>query len=213
MSYTSSLCRACSRNIKHIKSRLHTYSYTKSFTLIELLVVIAIIAILASVTLVSIAGAKTRAKDAKIVTQLSSITNQAELYFASNGNYGVTTSGTPNYNCVTGGFSLNEGGGMFTGGTADNGVFTLLAALAQSLNSSTTLSNSDALCNYSPTTNTTAVRAWSIAIKGATSGKFFCIDSTGVSRTYTSSTSPAATALTGSPGTGVISAAGSTVCQ
>ena len=59
----------------------------KAFTLIELLVVIAIIGLLSSIVLASLNSARDKAKEAKILSSLKSINNQAEIYRTANGTY------------------------------------------------------------------------------------------------------------------------------
>ncbi len=62
------------------------------FTLIELLVVISIIGLLASVVLVSLNSARTKARDAKRVADIKQIATALELYFDQNGSYPQCTA-------------------------------------------------------------------------------------------------------------------------
>ncbi len=59
----------------------------KGFTLIELLVVIAVIGILASATILTLSGAKSRARDSRRIGDLKNVQNGLELFFVSCGRY------------------------------------------------------------------------------------------------------------------------------
>jgi len=70
----------------------------KGFTLIELLVVIAIIGILATIVMVSLNTARSKARDARRVSDVRQLQLALQMYYDANGSYPSALSGlTPTY--------------------------------------------------------------------------------------------------------------------
>ncbi len=89
--------KAESRKGRQPHSLLHTaYSQHKGFTLIELLVVIAIIGVLSSVVLVSLNGARVRARDARRVSDLKQIVTALNLYIDATAAYPIASGASAN---------------------------------------------------------------------------------------------------------------------
>lgn len=63
------------------------FNTKKGFTLIELLVVVSIIALLSSVVLASLSAARSKARDAKRISDIRQIRNALELYRNDYGSY------------------------------------------------------------------------------------------------------------------------------
>jgi prepilin-type N-terminal cleavage/methylation domain-containing protein len=125
----------------------------RGFTLIELLVVIAIIGILSAVVLASLNTARTKGKDAAVEADLQSIRSQAEVYY-NNNNY---VYGTSTNSCTT---------GMFT----DTSITNILANIRADNN------NGTAVCNSTGA-------AYAVETPINSSPGFWCIDSSGNSKT------------------------------
>jgi prepilin-type N-terminal cleavage/methylation domain-containing protein len=71
---------------------LNNMKKNKGFTLIELLVVIAIIGLLSTIVLVSLNSARNKAKDTRIIADLSQIRNIAELIYSDTNSYATLTT-------------------------------------------------------------------------------------------------------------------------
>ncbi len=147
----------------------------KGFTLIELLVVVAIIGILASVVLASLNTARQKGADAKLISQMSGMRAQALLHSGAGTAVAIG-------NCATTAGTLFE--------TANTGLGGLLSGM--------TLTNT--AC-YSSAYVAGAVdgATWAAATLLST-GKAFCVDSTGATRTSTAT-------VTGGTGVGTITTA------
>ncbi len=103
----------------------------KGFTIVELLIVIVVIGVLAAVTIVAYNGIQTRARQAKMQQDISSVRKLVEAYNVENGQYPVTNA------------SLNPNWGTETARTDDNcGIGTSQADWVPGL-TGTTLPQSD----------------------------------------------------------------------
>ncbi len=79
---------------------LFTHNNNRGFTLLELLVVIAIIGILTAIFIISQQGARERARDSSIVSQMSEYQKALELYFSDVGAYPSTNSARTARFCI-----------------------------------------------------------------------------------------------------------------
>jgi|GEM_PF-1831447 len=70
---------------------MHSLRKKRGFTLIELLVVISIIGILSSIVLAALNTARTKGRDAKLVSEIKSMQNALALYYSDHNEYAPQT--------------------------------------------------------------------------------------------------------------------------
>jgi prepilin-type N-terminal cleavage/methylation domain-containing protein len=138
----------------------------KGFTLIELMVVIAIIAVLAAIVLGLLNSSKAKGNDSKVVSQLKSMVNQAQLFTGPSINPTNSWSTWP-----VSDFSLHSHVGLFWN---DNSASNSLYRLASSLPSGTVI--------YYSEENKLPLAGGRWAIAASTSTGSFCVDYTGVGK-------------------------------
>ncbi len=145
----------------------------RGFTLIELLVVIAIIGILASVVLASLNTARNKGADAKIKAELANARAQAELYYDSNSN-------TYNNVCLS---------------TATGGIYTLINSAAVTAGATVTRNNTSATSATVASCNDNGATGWAAEVPLKTGG-FYCVESSGSTKTNTTAGLAGATDIT-----------------
>ena len=134
---------------------------SKGFTLIELLVVIAIIGLLAAVVLASVGSARNKGVDAAVKGQLSSARAAAELFASDNGN---SYDGV----CGTGAGAFGTPNGVLYGAQNPTGATFVGVDTAQTAGT---------VACYDEDT------AWAFSAPvSATTGGYWCVDSTGASK-------------------------------
>jgi len=145
----------------------------RGFTLIELLIVIAIIGVLSSVVLASLNSARTKAKDASVMSTMHSMMSQAAIYYDGTGNlsYGPSnrTRVTAQGMCTT--TADVSGVTMFNATTTDG-----LRAMIDSI-----ISQGASITGIASSTPTSAYSVTYAISASLSTGEYFCVDSTGYS--------------------------------
>jgi type IV pilus assembly protein PilE len=146
------------------------------FTLIELLVVIAIIGILSSVVLASLNTARNKGADAATKENLANLRAQAEIYYDANGKYGSNaTEATGNTAAI-----CNTASTVFSSASTPS--------LNPGIVAASTSAGAQAYCSIAATGT-----AWAVAAPLKTAaGTYWCVDSTGASRSTSNTPSAGA---------------------
>ena len=147
---------------------------SRGFTLIELLVVIAIIGVLSAVVLASLNTARTKGSDAAINSDLQSARTQAEIYYDGTGVNKYNSDGTT---------------GLASAACAATANTVFAETVVASAITGAITANGGTAANVSRCAVASSGATYAIAIQSkVTTGNWFCIDSTGASKTLTVAT-------------------------
>jgi prepilin-type N-terminal cleavage/methylation domain-containing protein len=149
--------------------------HIRGFTLIELLVVIAIIGILSAVVLASLNTARAKGTDASIKSDLNTVQTQAALDYDAYPNAYATTAGTLGSAEATFVTAWTAG----TGAPGTTGVSPFLTGANGDLTAGTALAQAATVTSGGIAGAYTATTFVVEAKLTATSGTYWCIDSTG----------------------------------
>lgn len=137
--------------------------YQRGFTLIELLIVVAIIGIIAAIVTIALGNAKKSGQDSAVQSNLHTVINQAELFFADNNSYlpvggsDFDVAACPDYNA-----------------TGSN-MFEVDQAMADAITEASANGSGNACAN--------SANSWGVAIGLlSASGQSWCVDSSGIAK-------------------------------
>ncbi len=173
-------------------SMIHDSCFVSAgFTVLELLITVAIIGVLASIILASVSTSRARASDKKILEDLNTVRNEAQLYLDSAGSFGPNTA---NAKCSAGGVSATLFADMTNPSTGSTNPH--IAKINSAIASANAESGGSVNVNgkYSNTRCVNSPTTWAIAVRlkeDTTSS--WCVDSNNVSKKVSGDASAAFT--------------------
>ncbi len=141
----------------------------RKFTFINFFVVIVIIGLVSTLLLTSLISARDKARDAKLLAEMSSVSHAASIYYNAHSNYGVShTSRVVSTTCPTSGES-SKATSMFR--DSSSGMYRVLQEIMK-------LPGVTVIACYS------TVSTWAVAVNipSVGTGEYWCVDSAGSSK-------------------------------